>query len=386
MTKPHVTTIAHPLATIWLAREQREDASYYYGGTRLLDPATSDVDAIDMLVRLMRDESAIKNRLINQAIRSGAIGDLGHELPGGFLASTVRAARCVIRPRSPAVTASLTDPAHADHGHVTSDVLEAIGCALNEVEPEIRLTPDFGRFAGLADVLHQYTPNVLGIACDKGGCGGKSSYSVTGVLAGARHSVSQATTAGSVTCIGAAGAMGSQIVAHFLGRETRDLGVCDLAFDKPGADRVPGGCTHLRSRPLSFTSGCLSRGGLIITTAVGDELARSPWHSIPSGTVLLLSQNLALPVGEPGVQLARALAQHGVLVIPGQILTLGGALTARVEWYWRQDRVGSPFDKALAHRVVDRIVSSLTTTVLDTARVSLITPYEAMLHLAGEDE
>src|SRR6185312_13667755 len=54
---PVMTEISHPLATIWLAREAREDATYFYGGTRLVDPATSDAAATGMLARLMQGES-----------------------------------------------------------------------------------------------------------------------------------------------------------------------------------------------------------------------------------------------------------------------------------------------------------------------------------------
>ena len=55
---PVMTEISHPLATIWLAREAREDATYFYGGTRLVDPATSDAAATGMLARLMQVKAA----------------------------------------------------------------------------------------------------------------------------------------------------------------------------------------------------------------------------------------------------------------------------------------------------------------------------------------
>ena len=73
------------------------------------------------------------------------------------------------------------------------------------------------------------------------------------------------------------------------------------------------------------------------------------------------------------------------MAIPGQVLTLGGALTARVEWYWRQLPSKPDFNKGLAHRVVYRLVSHIIATILPIAEAQGITPYEAMKRLAGED-
>ena len=382
---PVVTEIAHPLATIWLAREAREDASYFYGGTRLIEPGTSDAAAADMLARLMRGESGTKNRLIDRAIEDGALDAFRAELPPGFLASRVGGARCLIRPRTAEIAAALADPLHQENALMTTAVLERIGGALNEREPRIKLTPDFGRFAGVADILHRYTANVLGIRCEAGGCGGKSSYSVTGVLAGAERAAAAHIANGAVTCIGSAGAMGTGVLEYFLARGIADLAACDLVYDAPQGTRAPAGCRHLPSRPREFTAECLARGALIAATTIGDELERSPWQVIPPGSVLLLAHNLALPSGEKGIALAGALAGNGVLVIPGQALTLGGALTARLEWYWRQLPSRPGFDKALAHRVVHRLVSHVVAGMLAIADADDITPYEAMFRLAGEE-
>jgi hypothetical protein len=382
---PVMTEISHPLATIWLAREAREDATYFYGGTRLVDPATSDAAATGMLARLMQGESSAKNRLINWAIEAGALDAFGAELPPGFLESRVAGARCLIRPRSAGIAAALADPSHRDNALMTAAVLEPIGGTLNSREPRIKLTPDFGRYAGVADILHRYTPNVLGIRCEAGGCGGKSSYSVTGVLAGAERAATAEVGEGPVTCIGSAGAMGTGVLAHFLARGVSDLGACDLAYDVPQGTSVPAGSRHLKSRPQQFTAESLERGGMIVATTIGDELEHSPWEAIPPGTLLLLAHNLALPPGEKGIALAEALARHGVLVIPGQALTLGGALTARLEWYWRQLPSRPAFDKGLAHRVVHRLVSHLVARILAIAEANRITPYQSMLRLAGDE-
>jgi len=187
-----------------------------------------------------------------------------------------------------------------------------------------------------------------------------------------------------VTCIGSAGAMGSGVLQYFRQSNTQSLAACDLVYDTAGGAVVPGGCLHLRSRPGSFTAECLARGGLIVPTTVGNELAASPWQLLPAGTVLLLAHNLALPAGQVGMRLARALARNRVLVIPGQVLTLGGALTARLEWYWRQLPSQPDFNKGLAHRVVHGLITHLMTRILEMVAPKGLTPYEAMLRLATE--
>jgi hypothetical protein len=176
--------------------------------------------------------------------------------------------------------------------------------------------------------------------------------------------------------------MGSIVLRHFLARETEDLVVCDLVHDLPAPQPVPRGCRHTVSCEGCFTDTCLARGGVIVATTVGDELEASRWWLLPRGTVLFLAHNLALPRGERGVLLARSLAENGVLLIPGQVLTLGGALTARLEWFWRQIPEKPAFDKGLAHEVVRRVVSHLTAAMLGLAKSASVTPYDAMLRLA----
>lgn len=377
----NVTTIQHPFATIWLGREERKGASYFYGGTRLISPDHDDSWASSALLRLMRDESRMKNRLVDRALADGALDGLSDRLPAGFLASRVGGARCLIRPRNHDIARSLADPLHGTGLDITNSVLASIGAVLNTAQTQIKLTPDFGRNAGLADVLLQYTPNVLGIECARGGCGGKSSYSATGVIAVARL-VEAANPHERITCIGSAGAMGTTILEHFRARPPAFLGACDLAYDA-GTAEVPADCVHLASQDGRFTDECLAEGGLIIATTVGDELVKSAWQKIPAGSTVLLAHNLALPVGESGIALTRELAARGVLVIPGQVLTLGGALTARVEWYWRQLPQACPFDKALAHDVVSATASYLTQLMLREADAARCTPYEALLGISA---
>jgi hypothetical protein len=381
---PIITRVSHPLATIWLARERGEEASYFYGGTRLIEHFVGESEVVEILFRLMEGESSVKNRLINWAIEDGALNEFVAELPNGFLQSRVGGARCLIQPQTQEIAASLRDPADPRNAHTTAAILQCVGEILNEREPKIKLTPDFGRYAGLADVLRQYTPNVLGISCEEGGCGGKSSYSVTGVLAGFEKTAPLYDELPPVTCIGSAGAMGSGVLNYFLAREPANLAVCDLVYDDAASDlRVPDGCARLKSCAGSFSAESLARGGTIIATTVGDELANSPWELIPRGSTFLLAHNLALPAGQKGIELARNLALNGVLLIPGQVLTLGGALTARLEWYWRQLPAKTAFNKDLAHRIVNHLVTHLMNAILDAAQLTSVAPYQAMLQLSA---
>ena len=57
-------------ATIWFAFEDIKDVIYHYGGTRLVDPETSDQIAMAVLSNLASTESGFKNRLINTALAS----------------------------------------------------------------------------------------------------------------------------------------------------------------------------------------------------------------------------------------------------------------------------------------------------------------------------
>ena len=383
---PSITEVSHPLATIWLAHERNPEANYFYGGTRLINPSSSDASVKSALLRLMSDESGTKNRLIDWSLKSGSFAELQAELPPGFLESRVGGARCLIRPRTREIEASLTDPQNPHNRIAVASILERIGEVLNEQKGLIKLTPDFGRYADLADVLYQYTPNVLGIACSKGGCGGKSSYATTGVVAAMEKVAAKRLDHEPVTCIGSAGAMGSGIVQYLLGRGIRNVAVCDLAYDEPDGTQPPTEYMHLKSVPGSFSGECLSRGGVIVSTTVGDELEGSPWQQIPKGTMLFLAHNLALPRGESGIQLAKALDDQGVLAIPGQVLTLGGALTARLEWHWRRLPVNPAFKKDLAHRVVRCVVRHILGAMFDVVESSATTPYQAMFHLVNEDQ
>jgi hypothetical protein len=120
---------------------------------------------------------------------------------------------------------------------------------------------------------------------------------------------------------------------------------------------------------------------VIVATTWGQELENSDLAMLTPRTHLLLAHNLSVPSGRPGVDLMRQVAARQVTALPGQVLTLGGALTARLEWFWRQSRPNEPFDKPLAHEVVSTVVSYWVDMALRCADSEGITPYEAILRL-----
>ena len=362
------------------------DCDYLYGGTRAMPAGTSDEDVLTEISRLQRDESALKNALINVALRKGALDGLNPvRFPAGFFGSRVGGARCILRPVDESAAQVIADPSRADFEAAITPVFAETGRHLNRLGGRIKLTPDFGRFAGLADLLYRHTPHVLGIQCEKGGCGGKASYSTTGVMA-AFETLGCNSAPGNVTLIGSAGAMGSGFLRYLMDAETAALAICDLAYDhRAEPEAPPAGVTVLASEDKRFTDACLTRGGTLVMMTLGRELENSDWQAILPGTVMLLAHNLAMPRGSEGRWLARALQRQGVKAYPGQVLTLGGALTSRLEWFWRKNNAGRPFDKPLAHEVVRAVVSFLVKRIEADCISHGLTPLEAMYHIAEGD-
>lgn len=381
--QPTVLQLTSGYADIWIATDHQSDVDYSYGGTRMVDPDMADSDVHQLLDRLMVSESQLKNQLINKALRQQSLGEtIAQRTPDGFLGSSVGGARCLIRPTSAELRTILNQPTHPQFAETIAVIFEQIGAALNQQEGRIKLTPDFGRFAGMADLLAQFTPHVLGIRCEAGGCGGKSSYSATGIIAALETLGVTPATHPTITLIGADGAMGSHVLDYCLDAGFADIAVCDLAYDN--GTPPPALPTRLAARDRAFTAACLERGGVIVATTVGHELEHSSWQAIPANSILLLAHNLAIPAGSAGELLMQQLADQGVCALPGQLLTLGGALTSRVEWFWRQSRPDEMFDKLLAHTIVRAVVEFLVAETLKLSHTRGVTPYEAMLHMTQD--
>ena len=374
--------LTHDYADAWIEIDHQLSADYFYGGTRMVNPRMDNEAVQQMLTSLMRYESALKNQLINNALKQGILHKYEEHLPEGFMQSRVGGARCLIRPKSLEIAAILQSPAHPAFRATIEPIFARIGEVLNERGGKIKLTPDFGHFADLSNILFQFTPHVLGISCEVGGCGGKTSYTSTGVLAAMALLGIPADKTMPVTLIGSAGAMGSDMLNYLKREGFSDIAVCDIAYEANLSSPPPAPIVTLPSEKNMFTDHCLRRGGAIIATTVGKELEHSHWELIPSNTKLLLAHNLSVPDGPEGTALMRSIEKQGVFALPGQLLTLGGALTSRLEWFWRQSRPEQPFDKQLAHTVVGDVVRFTIATVVELAEKQGQTPYEAMLQYA----
>lgn len=342
-------------ADIWVSKNaSQKNVSYYYGGTRTVPFGSSDAEAWEKISYLKRYESGLKNILINDVIASGAFDSISSELPEGYLSSRVGGGRCVILPKNKTAEEILSDPTDSRYCETVIPMFRELGGFLNQEGMNIKLTPDFGSFSGLADLLHGFTENVLGIACEKSGCGGKSSYTSTGIN-------QAAITLGAgkdspITIIGCEGGCGKGCLDYFIENGYTDIAVCDL---KLYADKQR--CTELEAKGIKilavekgrFTDECLGRGGYIIAATTGGEFLSSNISIIKHDTYLLLAHNEAIPADENGISFAeRVQDKQHCCIVPGQILTFGGAMTSRLEWFFRCSHKGEYFPKQLAHRLV----------------------------------
>lgn len=377
-----VIKIIHDYADIYITCDKQPNADYFYGGTRIIswDAELSQIDTT--LKRLMLYESKIKNQLINIAIRNNLLSSYAEQLPKGFLESIVGGARCIIKPKNKEIAAILNNRKNVEFNVIISRIFESIGQVLNKENGRIKLTPDFGRFADLSDILAKFTPHVLGVSAKDGGCGGKSSYTTTGIVAAFEQTIISKQKETNLTLIGSAGELGSDMLKYFVKKEFKNIAISDLVYDVGNLSGFTqfGDITVLPSQTGKFTDSCLKRGGMIVATTVGEELENSNWQIIPPGTFLLLAHNLAIPPSKEGIKLMRHIAELDIIAIPGQLLTLGGALTSRLEWFWRQSNPGQAFNKPLAHTIVRDTVSFWINKVMDVSEIKELTPYEAMLY------
>lgn len=215
---------------------------------------------------------------------------------------------------------------------VISSILSSVGNELNKLGGILKLTPDFGRFAGVADILHRYTENVLGICCENGGCGGKASYTSIGINAAIDYFLKRKGSDASIVLIGADGACGEGVFNYIQEKKYNLVGVSDLTY----SDKEIRGIPILESVSGQFSDDCLGSAEIIVATTIGNEFLNSNLDRIKEGAVVLLAHNDCLPINENSIDVLKKLQAKGIIVVPGQLLTFGGALTSRVEWYWRQ--------------------------------------------------
>lgn len=353
-----VYIINNDYANIWCYKSScGKDTDYCYGGTRTLPSGASEKEVFSRLSYLGRYESGLKNHFINDMIGDNTFSALKDRLPEGFAESRVEGGRCIIQPKTDEAYKAISDLNGADHEKVVDSIFKDLGEFLEKLDGKLKLTPDFGRFAGLADLLHKYTENVLGVDCNDGGCGGKASYTSTGIIQAAE--TMGAKKEKPVTVIGSAGACGSGVLDYFIAQGYTNIAACDLWYDNTqegheAAKKLSAkGVKVLASEEGRFTSECLSMGGIIIAATVGGEFLNSDTSAIKDGTILLLAHNECIPVCEESLAKVDSIVNgRDRIVVPGQLLTFGGALTSRIEWFYRCSRAGVFFDKPLAHAAV----------------------------------
>ncbi len=381
----NIEYVATDRAEAWIGYFAGEKpVDYCYGGTRLTPVAESDAAVTASLQRLMGEESRLKNALINLALAEVDWSDSRAHLPQGFLASTVSGARCLIRPRTQGDFDILSDPQHPAFRPAIDGIFAEVGAVLNRLGGMVKLTPDFGRFADCSDLLHRFTPHVLGIGRDRGGCGGKSTYSSTGILEGLEV-FGLVDRDHRYVLIGSAGALGVDVDMFLRSRGFVVTGLCDLQYDA-GEALPPPTYPLLPAEVGRFTDQTLGAGNVVIATTWGRELENSNLQALQPGTALVLAHNLCLPAGEAGQALVDALYSREILILPGQLLTLGGALTSRIEWFSRQDPRFATFNKPLAHYVVRKVIRHLATRVKAEAEAQTQSPAQALHTLGAEAE
>lgn len=363
----NVYVIDSEYAELWVAEKgQVKDADYYYGGTRTVPFDSSDKECLDRILYLKNYESGLKNVFINDVIDSGRLESIKDEVPEGYLKSRVGGGRCIIRPKSKETYDIIMDTSHERYSEIVDSMFCDLGEFLNEKGGKIKLTPDFGRFVGLADMLHKYTENVLGVRCEDGGCGGKASYTSTGIIEAIEVLGLNKDKNIPVTLVGSDGAVACAVLDYLIEQKYSDIAVCDLSYNNhERADDVKSlkdlGVKILPAEYGKFTVPCLERGGLFIAVTVGGEFLNSDLSAVKDGTVMLMAHNEVITVNEESLSaIDKFLEEKDVKVVPGQLLTFGGAMTSRLEWFFRCSRRGDElFNKPLAHKAVRLAVDHL---------------------------
>jgi hypothetical protein len=294
---------------------------------------------------------------------------------------------------------------------------------------KINITPDFGRFAATSNMLNKYTPQVLCVNTEAGGSNGKVAYTVTGILAGLQACIDNKLCSFNsektkITFIGSAGALGEVIVEYLREKKFQHVTLCDLQYDlkeqiaindESDLDKlkiknyvkhndssyiittltdkkikvllkdklvkltndnyqvIPNCWKIIPAVEGKYTDEALTQDSeIILSTAVGKEIENSNYHLIHSGTLFLAAHNMAISLGSKGLKIVKDLAKQNVICVPGQVLTLGGALTSRLEACHRAEHkiIKSnegknivTFPKRLAHEIVKDIIYHITTNI-----------------------
>lgn len=368
----------------------------------------------------------------------------GYDFSIDFLKLEFRGGRTIILAENLDIHEIIIDANHPQAYEVYSSIFEQVGKFLNGqrgatkidyqgniVEKDsfippgaLFITPDFGPNKKLADYLHEHTPQVLGVDASVGGGGGKAAYTVSGFFgafdAASEHGLFNSNDENlAISLIGAAGSMGSDTAQRLAERGFKNVLVADIAYDytKPvvidsarGEKLVPileseryrmNGEAFQRI-PLSwdvapaelgkFTDEALGKNSkprVIITMTFGKALQHSNLDAIPDNSTMLLSENWAIPPGDEGLKLTKALKSRGIIALPGQAITPGGAGNSKVEIFFRATENGGitkameneetpVYPKRLGHEIVYRQIKQGISDLVTLALERDITTIEAI--------
>jgi hypothetical protein len=286
------------------------------------------------------------------------------------------------------------------------------------------ITPDFGPNKKLADYAHEHTPQVLGVNVSVGGGGGKAAYTVSGFFgafdAAVEHRLFNPDDKNlPISLIGSAGAMGADTAKRLAEQGFQNVLVSDIAYDYSQAieidpqtgeklvpileseryrmdgelfQKIPSSWDVALAEPNRFTDQALGQNGkprVIIAMTFGKALENSNLDAIPDNSLLFLSENWSIPAGGQGVKISKALKSRGIIVLPGQAITPGGAGNSKVEIFFRSTIGGGitkameaeetpVYPKRLGHEIVYRQIKQGISDLLTIAHQEDITIIEAL--------
>ncbi|NEN99633.1 MAG: hypothetical protein F6K50_30400 [Moorea sp. SIO3I7] len=401
---------------------------------------TNEKGALDELIS---PESKIKNYLKAQNEAQKDIPE-GYDFSRDFLKLEFRGGRAIILSENLDIHEIIVDASHPKAYEVYSSIFKEVGKFLNGqtgatkidfqgnvVEEDsfipagaLFITPDFGPNKRLADYLHEHTPQVLGVDASVGGGGGKAAYTVSGFF-GAFDAASEQGLFNAddenlpISLIGAAGAMGSDTAKRLAEKGFKNVLVSDIAYDytKPvetdsttgeklvpileseryrmngeAFQRIPSSWGVALAEPGKFTDEALGKNGeprVIIAMTFGKALKHSNLDAIPYNSTVLLSENWAIPPGDEGLEIMKALKDRGIMALQGQAITPGGAGNSKVEIFFRATENGGitkameneqtpTYHKRLGHEIVYRQVKQGASDLLTLAKERDITTIEAL--------
>jgi len=371
-----------------------------YAGARKLNVLSVD-EGIKQILELGIDSSGRKLALLKN-FKERVLKELSEkekqELPSTFLTNTPNHPGCRVGiiPKNRLYCESLSSPYHPQFHVVINEIYEKVALFLNTYfNHSFKITPDFGSFTKVADIINVYTPDCLTISQKHGGLN-KSRCTAAGFIGGIHvignyfNCLDHATP---INVIGAGGALGTVMMEWLREKGYCNVTLCDLRFDaaldcptQTFLPQLPSGWKIVKSSK-GIPKAMQERGGLIVCFAYENELRNSNLSHFKPGTVLVFGQNHSLPPGEEGKQLVKTLAEQNVTVFDGSSTTVGGSASSVIEWDYRTDNPGQPMSEKVL-KASEAFLTLYTQTIVreicKRACSKNIPPYFAYLEMLSD--